>query len=184
MVNFRYQKEERRQNLLHLLLGTELESETSVSAESFPAAQVKPTTAPRHGHQEMDFPEVPNRTGEAHLKFPKKKLHLDEETPEITTEYAPECTPSRKLPRSTQWYQSRALKVDSEREERGQPPVKRHMRIKEFYACGKCGLPKNKETGHSQSKGRWFCPREGITLDEWKASLPKKPEKNVQNMPE
>ena len=126
----------------------------------------------------MDFQEVTNMATEARLNFQKKKLQLDtddKETPENTMEN----TTIRKVPRSTQWYQARAIKLDSEGEERCKPPVKRHTRIKEFYSCGKCGRPKNNETGHRQCKGRWCCPRVGISYNQWKASLPKKQEKNV-----
>ena len=171
-----------------MLLGTELESQTSTCGEIFPEAGVLPSTPPHHGHEELNFPEVANRAGEARLKLSKGKIQpyatADREPPaQMRTDGQAEDTTAvsvRQVPRSTQWYPARAIQLDAEREQHGQPPVKRHRRMKDFYACGKCRLPKNKETGHRQCKGRWFCPREGVQYDDWKASLPQKPPNNDQ----
>lgn len=50
---------------------------------------------------------------------------------------------------------------------------KRNKRTK-VYSCGKCDKPKCKDTGHRQLRGRWWCPSDNITYEEWKLSLLKK----------
>ena len=76
--------------------------------------------------------------------------------------------------KSTLWYRQRAAEEDRLRMERGEPPVKRNRRRKDFYACGKCGKPKTKDTGHTQVRGKWFCPFDPdctLSLSDWKASF-------------
>ena len=61
---------------------------------------------------------------------------------------------------------------ENEEHEKRDEPLKR-LKIKEtyHYECKLCGKPKNKQTGHSQLRGKWYCPESGQTLEEWKASL-------------
>jgi predicted SprT family Zn-dependent metalloprotease len=54
---------------------------------------------------------------------------------------------------------------------RGEPPRKRLTKEKYHYTCKKCGQDKNKKTGHTQLKGRWYCPESGQTLDDWRKSV-------------
>lgn len=75
--------------------------------------------------------------------------------------------------RTTNWYRMKAQIEDCERAERGEAPKKRNQKRKEFYACGKCGKPKTKETSHTQYKGRWYCPHDpqAIPYEQWKANI-------------
>ncbi len=54
---------------------------------------------------------------------------------------------------------------------RGEPPRKRLAKEHYHYTCKECSQEKNKRTGHTQLKGRWYCPASGLTLDQWKNSL-------------
>ena len=74
--------------------------------------------------------------------------------------------------RQQKWRQQKAAKEDKERQERGEPPIKRHTKVGQYrYLCSKCGKQKNAETGHTQLRGKWYCPSSGITLEEWRSQL-------------
>ena len=62
--------------------------------------------------------------------------------------------------RITTWYHRKAQQDDLAEQLRGQVPRRRYNKRKEFYACGKCGLRKGKDTGQTQYKGRWHCPHD------------------------
>ena len=50
------------------------------------------------------------------------------------------------------------------------PPRKRKVEKERLhYHCTQCGKYKSKETGHSQLRGKWYCPSSGETLVEWRA---------------
>ncbi|XP_053699560.1 uncharacterized protein LOC128746500 [Synchiropus splendidus] len=65
----------------------------------------------------------------------------------------------------------KAALEDQERAQRGEPPKKRHTKEQYHYQCKQCGQPKTKSTGHSQVRGKWYCPASGKTFEEWKDSL-------------
>ena len=65
---------------------------------------------------------------------------------------------------------------DEEAIAKGELPKRKNKRAA-MYKCGICGEPKAKITGHSQLKGKWFCPQKGQTLEEWKEPEGKKTEK-------
>ncbi|XP_033752676.1 uncharacterized protein LOC117336296 [Pecten maximus] len=76
--------------------------------------------------------------------------------------------------RQQQWRQRQAAKEDQERLERGEPPIKRHAKKRQYrYNCSTCGKQKSAETGHTQVKGKWYCPSLGITVEEWRNQLKK-----------
>jgi hypothetical protein len=79
------------------------------------------------------------------------------------------------VPKSTKWYRDRAEARDIERAKTGEAPLKRYRKYKSQYCCLKCSLAKTKETGHTQYKGKWWCPTDEatMTLDEWKSSFQK-----------
>ena len=75
--------------------------------------------------------------------------------------------------RTTSWYRMKAQLDDEERAKKGEVPKRRNQKRKEYYACGRCGKHKTKDTNHSQYKGRWYCPHEknAVPYEEWKASM-------------
>lgn len=75
--------------------------------------------------------------------------------------------------RYRKWRQNRAELEDQERLARGEPPKKRQWKQDYHYQCSVCGQAKNKSTGHTQIKGKWYCPASGQTVLEWKESLGK-----------
>lgn len=74
-------------------------------------------------------------------------------------------------PRQRAWRLNKAAQEDEERMARGEPPKKRLTKDNYHYTCKECGQEKNKGTGHTQLKGRWYCPASGLTVDQWKNSL-------------
>ncbi|XP_054868782.1 uncharacterized protein LOC129349489 [Amphiprion ocellaris] len=81
----------------------------------------------------------------------------------------PVCPPSE--PRQRAWRLKKAAQEDEELVSRGEPPKKRLAKEKYHYTCKQCGQDKSKRTGHTQMKGRWYCPASGLTLDEWRKTL-------------
>jgi len=75
--------------------------------------------------------------------------------------------------KTTNWYRRRAQMADMERYAKGESAKKRNNKIKEFYACGKCGQPKTKETGHTQYKGNWYCPNipNQVSHEQWREAI-------------
>ncbi|XP_056111110.1 uncharacterized protein LOC130088380 [Rhinichthys klamathensis goyatoka] len=73
--------------------------------------------------------------------------------------------------RHRQWRQQKAALEDEKRLARGEPPKKRQTKEHYHYVCKTCGQSKSKQTGHSQVKGKWYCPASGQTIAEWKDSL-------------
>ena len=63
----------------------------------------------------------------------------------------------------------KAAVMDQQLMAQGQPPKKRPTRT--HYDCATCGQAKNKTTGHTQLKGKWYCPHSGLTLEDWKSAL-------------
>ncbi|XP_053406185.1 uncharacterized protein LOC123525390 [Mercenaria mercenaria] len=83
-----------------------------------------------------------------------------------------ECSAVVQPSRQREWRQARALTEDEQRHERGEPPKKRrYMGDNYHYQCTKCGKYKSKQTGHTQLKGRWYCPSSGETLEQWKERI-------------
>uniref|UniRef100_A0AAV2LJE0 Uncharacterized protein n=1 Tax=Knipowitschia caucasica TaxID=637954 RepID=A0AAV2LJE0_KNICA len=74
-------------------------------------------------------------------------------------------------PRQRAWRLNKAAQEDEERALRGEPPKKRLAKEKYHYTCKQCGENKSKTTGHTQVKGRWYCPASGLTLEDWRRSL-------------
>ena len=82
----------------------------------------------------------------------------------------PECLPGAE-PRQRAWRLNKAAQEDEDLMARGEPPRKRLTKEKYHYTCKGCGQDKSKRTGHTQLKGRWYCPESGQTLDEWRVGL-------------
>ena len=76
-----------------------------------------------------------------------------------------EATPRNRI---REWRKQRALKEDQQRMERGEAPKKRIGKELYHYNCKTCGQPKTTATGHTQMKGKWYCPESGMTVEEWK----------------
>lgn len=75
--------------------------------------------------------------------------------------------------RHRRWRQNKAELEDRDRLARGEPPKKRKWKPDYHYQCSVCSQAKNKSTGHTQIKGKWYCPASGQTLLQWKESLSK-----------
>ncbi|KAK0152989.1 hypothetical protein N1851_005364 [Merluccius polli] len=82
----------------------------------------------------------------------------------------PECLPGAE-PRQRAWRLNKAAQEDEDLRARGEPPRKRLTKEKYHYTCKGCGQDKSKRTGHTQQKGRWYCPESGQTLDDWKVAI-------------
>eukprot|EP00058_Branchiostoma_floridae_P014901 XP_002600389.1 hypothetical protein BRAFLDRAFT_99580 [Branchiostoma floridae] len=77
--------------------------------------------------------------------------------------------------RHRDWRQRKAAMEDQERVARGEAPRKRY-KSKEGgyrYICTLCQKQKCADTGHTQVKGKWYCPSLCITVEEWRESLKK-----------
>ncbi|XP_038137046.1 uncharacterized protein LOC119780874 [Cyprinodon tularosa] len=81
----------------------------------------------------------------------------------------PESLPSQ--PRQRAWRLNKAAQEDEERVSKGEPPRKRLAKEKYHYTCKVCGQDKSKKTGHTQLKGRWYCPASGVTQEDWRKNL-------------
>ncbi|XP_069115959.1 uncharacterized protein [Argopecten irradians] len=79
---------------------------------------------------------------------------------------------SSNFTRQQQWRQRQTAIEDQERMERGEPPVKRHKTLHR-YICKACGKEKTSQTGHTQTKGKWYCPSMGMSVEEWRGQLKK-----------
>ena len=73
--------------------------------------------------------------------------------------------------RHREWRQQKAAQEDFERMTSGEPQKKRLAKDDYHYLCKTCGQSKNKTTGHTQLRGKWYCPASGLTIEEWKSSL-------------
>ncbi|CAL8241287.1 unnamed protein product [Gadus morhua 'NCC'] len=73
--------------------------------------------------------------------------------------------------RYREWRLQKAAFEDQERAMRGEPPKKRQSKESYHYQCKMCGKAKSKLTGHTQLRGKWYCPASGKTIEEWKSSL-------------
>ncbi|KAJ4944759.1 hypothetical protein JOQ06_013299 [Pogonophryne albipinna] len=78
------------------------------------------------------------------------------------------------LNRRRKWRHEKTAKEDQVLAARGEPPKKRLIKEDYHYQCKSCGQSKRKSTGHTQLKGKWYCPASGQTIAEWKGSLDKK----------
>lgn len=80
--------------------------------------------------------------------------------------------PDSNTPRTTQW---RRRKKQLEATSNTNPTPKRaYERKKAYNVCKKCGEPRTATTGHSQYKGRLFCPKtESLSKDEWLENMRK-----------
>lgn len=127
----------------------------------FPPIPSRPTTGAWPGMQPGQF------SWYGPQPWPVSSPHLQEEQEALS--------PSSQMPQSRQrsWRREKALKEDEERVARGEAPKKRYSKRKEWYTCSQCQEPKTKDTGHTQYKGKWYCPASGQSLDEWRSSLKK-----------
>ncbi|KAI4806404.1 hypothetical protein KUCAC02_017230 [Chaenocephalus aceratus] len=75
--------------------------------------------------------------------------------------------------RRRKWRHEKTAKEDQLLAARGEPPKKRLIKEDYHYQCKSCGQSKRKSTGHTQLKGKWYCPASGQTIAEWKGSLDK-----------
>ncbi|MEQ2189803.1 hypothetical protein GOODEAATRI_029126, partial [Goodea atripinnis] len=80
---------------------------------------------------------------------------------------------SANINRHRRWRQNRAELEDQERLARGEPPKKRQWKQDYHYQCSVCGQAKNKRTGHTQIRGKWYCPASGQTILQWKETFSK-----------
>ena len=84
-------------------------------------------------------------------------------------------SPLAKSSRQRDWRHRKAEKEDKERAERGEEPKKRHKKTGQYkYLCTICQQRKCVETGHTQVRGKWYCPSMEISKEEWKRQLPPK----------
>ncbi|KAL3064367.1 hypothetical protein OYC64_000612 [Pagothenia borchgrevinki] len=77
------------------------------------------------------------------------------------------------LNRYRKWRHEKSAIEDQVLAARGEPPKKRNIKEDYHYQCKTCGQSKRKNTGHTQLKGKWYCPASGQTIAEWKGSLDK-----------
>jgi rubredoxin len=88
--------------------------------------------------------------------------------------HPPPLPPSlSEVSRHGKWRKQKAAKEDIERQERGEQPKKRYTKVKDQYQCTKCQQPKKKETGHTQYRGKWYCPSSNESLDDWRKNVRK-----------
>ncbi|KAI4832566.1 hypothetical protein KUCAC02_015529 [Chaenocephalus aceratus] len=66
------------------------------------------------------------------------------------------------LNRRRKWRHEKTAKEDQLLAARGEPPKKRLIKEDYHYQCKSCGQSKRKSTGHTQLKGKWYCPASGI----------------------
>lgn len=175
-ISFRYRNRDRREEVCLLLQGTELLPSREVAPEPLPPAIEKAAEPAQHGHEEMELKEPENVAGKAKLGHSKRVLPQPSATATAatsTTKTSVETTEELHRSDKSMWYQRRIALEDQERLARGEPAIKRYRRTKAFYACKKCGQPKNKETGHTQISGNWFCPHDPESGDyaDWKAMI-------------
>ena len=183
-----------------LLQGTVLPKQLHLAKESLPAVNTLPAAPVLHAHEVMSFEEPENHEGEAFPRqrslvanrpvfyppFPPpqfQQAHLYHQAPlfQPAPPFQPDpplqqgpplqqvCLPHQ--PRQCAWRLHKAAQEDEELVARGKPPKKRLAKEHYHYTCKECGQEKNKRTGHTQLKGRWYCPASGLTLDQWKNSL-------------
>lgn len=86
---------------------------------------------------------------------------------------APNTGTASSQAKSTLWYRQKRDSISRERVERGEPPIKKYKKTKDFITCKVCGQPRRKETGHTQMKGRWWCPSSDVSLEVWKENVKK-----------
>ncbi len=53
----------------------------------------------------------------------------------------------------------------------GEQPQKQLAKDIYHYISKQCGLAKNKTTGHTQIKGRWYCPASGLSVTQWRENV-------------
>ncbi|CAL8253839.1 unnamed protein product [Gadus morhua 'NCC'] len=108
------------------------------------------------------------------LYLAKEPLPSSNTLPAAPVQHAHEMTfeepENRAQPRQRTWRLNKAAHEDEDLMARGEPPRKRLTKEKYHYTCKKCGLDKNKKTGHTQLKGRGYCLESGQTLDDWRKS--------------
>ncbi|KAA0718429.1 hypothetical protein E1301_Tti001835 [Triplophysa tibetana] len=174
-----------------LLQGTELPKQLYLAKESLPEARTLPDAPALHRHEAMVFEEPANQEGEA---FIRKRVY----PPDLPVPYSNQCMPNPQFqtpsqfrpppqfqapdnlppqtcpstqPRQRTWRRQKAAQEDEERVARGEPPRKRLAKDIYHYVCKQCGLAKNKTTGHTQLKGRWYCPASGLSIAQWREDV-------------
>ena len=124
-----------------------------------PVLQPQQTIWPPQPLQQTIWPPQPLQLPQQ----PQQTIVMSHQTP-TTSQAAPS--------RQQKWRQRKAAEEDKDRQERGEPPIKRHSKVGQYrYLCSKCGKQKNSVTGHTQLRGKWYCPSSGISVEEWRAQL-------------
>ncbi|XP_078657398.1 uncharacterized protein LOC144903286 isoform X1 [Branchiostoma floridae x Branchiostoma belcheri] len=91
--------------------------------------------------------------------------------PPSSTE-TPSPSDEQQSSRQREWRHKKAALEDQERMARGEPPKKRHKKDGGYrYICTMCRQQKSKATGHTQVKGKWYCPSLGISVEDWKEQM-------------
>ncbi|XP_062305991.1 uncharacterized protein LOC134010140 [Osmerus eperlanus] len=177
-------RRDKRKDRDMLLQGTILPKRFELAKDSLPEAQTLPAAPVQHGHEAMVFEEPENREGEAVIRprhsvrsalaqhyqpgsYPPPPFQPPADHPLYL---APPPPGTSVQPRQRTWRQKKAAQENEELMARGEPPRKK-FRDTYQYICKQCGQGKNKSTGHTQLKGRWYCPASGLTLAEWKDQL-------------
>ncbi|XP_027132526.1 leucine-rich repeat extensin-like protein 5 [Larimichthys crocea] len=148
---------------------TVLASSSTVLASS---STVRFGPAPPAPPQYGPAPPAPPQFGPAPPQFgpaPPAPPQFGPALPFQQAPYQQACLPPQ--PRQRAWRLKKSAQEDEEQVAQGVPPRKRLANEHYHYTCKECGQDKNKRTGHTQLKGRWYCPASGLTLDQWKNSL-------------
>ncbi|KAK0155426.1 hypothetical protein N1851_002228 [Merluccius polli] len=169
-------RRDKRKDRNMLLQGTVLPQQLYLAKEPLPPINTLPAAPVQHAHEEMMFEEPENRQGEA---FPRQRTLAANKPvvilpppppPQFPPQFGPapflQAPPFSYAPPFPHFPFPHAPPFP------GEPPRKRLTKEKYHYTCKGCGQDKSKRTGHTQQKGRWYCPESGQTLDDWKWSSP------------
>ncbi|XP_058260426.1 uncharacterized protein LOC131362442 [Hemibagrus wyckioides] len=147
---------------------------------SFPPAH-RPSGPTPHSQEWSSFPpaqhpSAPTPQTQGWSSFlPGPQPSAPEPQTQGWSSFLPGLQPSAPVPQSQNrqraWRLRKAEQEHQEHVARGEPPRKRHPKEGYEYKCKICGQSKNKLTGHTQVKGKWYCPASGKTIEQWKASL-------------
>ncbi|XP_057700251.1 uncharacterized protein LOC130920813 [Corythoichthys intestinalis] len=157
-------------------LGTQMEPERSQSVLCPPQYRPPPFQYPPFHHSSQflhpQFAHAPQFAQFTHAP-PVQNPLLNNAPPGEQAVSGPgssqACPPFQ--PRQRKWRLNKAALEDEQRMSTGEPPKKRLSKQNYHYTCKQCGQDKSKRTGHSQVKGRWYCPASGMTIDDWKKNL-------------
>lgn len=155
-----YKDNVRRDEVKLLMKGLDVPTTSLISKEKLPPAMTKPSSPPQSMAESHEFPEVHDTTGQAKLRGQvtarlAKSVEMDDQPAEASTPPAPTIS------RTTDWRRRKA------KAEEDQPASKVPRKI---YACKTCGEAMM-TAGHTQYKGRRYCPQAPgqIPKEEWLA---------------